>query len=114
MHELGIVRHVVNQVEKAAEDNNVGRVIKLTLEVGEVSSVVPDYFRDCFEWYKKKTKYMRDTQLELIILEGISYCTQCRKTYKTVEYGRNCPYCGSGETYLVTGNQMTIKDMLVE
>lgn len=114
MHELGIVRHVVNQVEKAAEDNNVGRVIKLTLEVGEVSSVVPDYFRDCFEWYKKKTKYMRDTQLELIILEGISYCTQCKKTYKTVEHGRNCPYCGSGETYLVTGNQMTIKDMLVE
>lgn len=114
MHELGIVKHVVEQVEKAAEENAVERVIKLTLEVGEVSSVVPDYFRDCFEWCKKKTKYMRDTQLELIILEGISYCTQCKQTYKTVEHGKTCPNCGSSETYLVTGNQMTIKDMLVE
>ena len=114
MHELGIVKHVVDQVEKAAEENNVERVLKLTLEVGEVSSVVPDYFRDCFEWYKKKTKYMRDTQLELIILEGISYCTNCKTTYKTVEHAKICPNCGSSETYLVTGNQMTIKDMLVE
>lgn len=114
MHELGIVRHVIDQVEKAAEENNVERVIKLTLEVGEVSSIVPDYFRDCFEWSKKKTKYMRDTQLELIILEGISYCTNCKNTYKTVEHAKICPHCGSSETYLVTGNQMTIKDMLVE
>lgn len=114
MHELGIVKHVIEQVEQVAEENKVERVIKLTLEVGEVSSIVPDYFRDCFEWSKKKTKYMRDTELEMIILEGISYCTKCKKTYKTVEHAKICPYCGGNETYLVTGNQMTIKDMVVE
>lgn len=114
MHELGIVRHVIDQVESAAEENNVERVLKLTLEIGEVSSIVPDYFKDCFEWSKKKTKYMQDTQLEMIIIKGISYCTACKKTYGTVEHGKVCPNCGSKETYLVTGNQMIIKDMVAE
>lgn len=113
MHELGIVKHVLEQVEKAAEENGADKVLSITLEVGEVSSIVPEYFTDCFEWAKKKTQRLKDCELKLIILEGISYCRKCKRTYKTVEYGRSCPYCGGGDTYLVTGNEMNIKDMTV-
>ena len=67
MHELGIVKHVIAQVEEAAKENDVKKVLKLTLEIGEVSSIVPQYFTDCFEWAKKKTEFMRETELELII-----------------------------------------------
>lgn len=70
MHELGIVLHVIDQVEELAKENNVSKVTHLTLEVGEVSSIVPSYFSDCFEWAKKKTEYMQDTELEMIILEA--------------------------------------------
>ena len=54
MHELGIVMQVIDQVEKAAEENAVSKVLKLRMEVGEVSSVVPELFTDCFQWAKKK------------------------------------------------------------
>lgn len=91
MHELGIVLHVIDQVEELAKENNVSKVTRLTLEVGEVSSIVPSYFSDCFEWAKKKTEYMQDTELEMIILEGISYCKDCKKTYKTTEYAKKMP-----------------------
>lgn len=74
MHELGIVLNVIDRVEEIAKENNVKKVTKLTLEIGEVSSIVPSYFSDCFEWAKKKTDYMKDTELEMIILEGLSYC----------------------------------------
>lgn len=79
MHELGIVLHVIDQVEELAKENNVSKVTRLTLEVGEVSSIVPSYFSDCFEWAKKKTEYMQDTELEMIILEGVSYCKDCKR-----------------------------------
>ena len=82
MHELGIVLNVIDRVEEIAKENNVKKVTKLTLEIGEVSSIVPSYFSDCFEWAKKKTDYMKDTELEMIILEGLSYCRDCNKTYK--------------------------------
>lgn len=88
MHELGIVLNVIDRVEEIAKENKVKEVTKLTLEIGEVSSIVPSYFSDCFEWAKKKTDYMEDTELEMIILEGLSYCRDCKKTYKTTEYAK--------------------------
>ena len=99
MHELGIVMHVVDQAEKVAVENNVERVLKLTIEVGEVSSIVPEH--------------LKDTELELILLEAVSYCRDCKKTYKTTEHAKECPHCGGNDTYLVTGNEMNIKDMEV-
>ena len=113
MHELGIVLNVIDRVEEIAKENNVKKVTKLTLEIGEVSSIVPSYFSGCFEWAKKKTDYMKDTELEMIILEGLSYCRDCKKTYKTTEYAKKCPHCGSDDTYLVTGDEMRIKDIEV-
>lgn len=113
MHELGIVMHVIGQVEKVAQENNVEKVVGLTLEVGEVSSIVPALFTDCFEWAKKRTRYLKETELRLVVLEGISYCRQCKQTYKTTAYAKQCPHCGSYDTYLLTGNEMNIKDMEV-
>jgi len=113
MHELGIVMQVVKQVEEVAAENKVEKVTKLRLEIGEVSSVVPALFTDCFEWAKKKTQFLRETRLELIILEAISYCNACKETYKTTAYAKKCPHCGSYDTYLVTGNEINIKDIEV-
>lgn len=113
MHELGIVMQVIDQVEQAAKENEVDKVLKLRMEVGEVSSVLPELFTDCFQWAKKKTVHLQETELELVILEAISYCQDCKQTYKTTAYARQCPHCGSGNTYLVTGNEINIKDIEV-
>ena len=109
MHELGIVMQVMDQVEKVAAENKVEKVTKLTLEVGEVSSVVPDLFRDCFEWAKKRTEHLKECALDLVVLEAITYCRACDSTYSTTEFGKKCPHCGSEDTYLVTGNEIKIK-----
>lgn len=113
MHELGIVMNVIKQVEQVAAENGVKQVCKLTMEVGEVSSVVPELFTDCFEWAKKKTTYLKEAELELVILEGISYCRDCKSTYSTTAYAKKCPNCGGGNTYLVTGNEINIKQLQV-
>ena len=111
MHELGIVMNVLEQVDSAAAEYNAEKVMKVTMEVGEVSSIVPDLFTDAFNWAKKKTDYLRDAELEMIIIEGRTYCQNCGETYKTTEYGKKCPHCGSYETYLLTGDQVIIKDI---
>ena len=111
MHELGIVMNVLEQVDSAAAEYKAEKVMKVTMEVGEVSSIVPDLFTDAFNWAKKKTDYLRDAELEMIIIEGRTYCQNCGETYKTTEYGKKCPHCGSYETYLLTGDQVIIKDI---
>lgn len=105
--------HFIDMVEKAAEENKAKEVVRVTLEVGEVSTIVPSYFRDCYNWAIKKTKHMQNCELDLVVIQGISYCQVCKKTYSTTETGKTCPYCGSGHTYLVTGRDVTVKDIQV-
>ena len=114
MHELGVVSHIIKEVETVAKENNVQKVISLTLEVGEVSTIVPELFTDCFEWSKKKTEYMQECELNLVILAAVTYCQDCGETYSTTKYGKTCPHCGSHNTYLITGQEVTIKDIQVE
>ena len=111
MHELGIVVKVLEQEDAAAEEYRTEKILKVTMEVGEVSSIVPDLFTDAFDWAKKKTRFAQEAELEMIIIEGRTYCKSCGETYKTTEHGKRCPYCGSYETYLLTGDQVIIKDV---
>ena len=111
MHELGIVMNVLEQVDSVAAESGADKVMKVTMEVGEVSSIVPDLFIDAFNWAKQKTDHLKEAELEMIIIEGRTYCQTCGETYKTTEHGKKCPHCGSFETYLITGDQVIIKDI---
>lgn len=35
----------------------------------------------------------------------------CNRTYSTMKYKKICPHCGSGTTYLKTGNEFNIKEI---
>ena len=48
MHELGVVFYVVKDVKKVAEENDVKHISAVTIELGEVSAVIPEYLVDCW------------------------------------------------------------------
>ena len=111
MHELGIVVKVLEQVDEAAAQYKAQKILKVTMEVGEVSTIVPDLFTDAFRWARKRTRFAQEAELEMIIIEGRTYCRACGETYRTTEFGKTCPHCGSADTYLLTGDQVIIKDV---
>ena len=113
MHELSIVMEVVKQVEKLAKENHVEKVKSVTVEVGEVSGVVKDYFVDAFNWMRSKNELLKDCELNYITIEAISYCEDCKKTYPTTRFAKECPYCHSNKTYLVSGKDFMIKQIEV-
>lgn len=113
MHELSIVFSIIDQVEEIAKDNNVSEVTALTLQIGEVSMVIPSYLEDCYNWAIQKSAYMKNCKLTIEMIEGITYCEDCQKTYKTTEFGKTCPHCQSERTYLIQGNETNIKEIEV-
>lgn len=113
MHELGVVFHCIKEVNKIAAENGVSRVNSVTVEIGEVSTVLPDLFEDCWNWAVKKETVLKDAKLIIETLPAVTHCENCLKNYPTVQYGKTCPYCGSGETYLLTGNELSIKQIEV-
>lgn len=113
MHELGVVFHCIKEVNKIAAENGVSSVNSVTVEIGEVSTVLPDLFEDCWNWAVKKETVLKDAKVIIEILPAVTHCENCLKDYPTVQYGKTCPYCGSGETYLLTGNELSIKQIEV-
>ena len=111
MHELGTVFYVIKEVENLVEEHHLSVVASVTLEIGEVSGIIPEYIVDCWNWAIKETKYLKDTEIKVEKLEAVTYCEDCGKTYSTVKYAKICPYCKSEHTYLLTGNEYNIKEI---
>ena len=72
MHELGVVFYVVKDVKAVAEQNNVDHIDSVTLEIGEVSAVIPEQLIDCWEWAKKREPITQNAELKIEILEAIN------------------------------------------
>lgn len=113
MHELGVVFYVVRDVKEVAEENQVEHVSSVTLQIGEVSGIIPEYLIDCWNWARKKEPIMEEAQLQIEEIPAVSFCQDCRQEYPTVQYARQCPHCGSEHTYLLQGNEFLIKEIEV-
>ena len=111
MHELGVVFHTLDTVKRIADENNVKRVASITVEIGAVSTVIPELFEDCWNWAVKKETVFKDAGVKIERIPAITYCEDCKKEYGTLEHGRVCPYCSSENTYLIKGNEIIIKEI---
>lgn len=114
MHELGVVFHIADSVERIAKENQAKHVHAVTVEIGEVSTVIPEYLLDVWQWNCKRVPLLTDCVLKVERIHALTYCEACGKQYDTVPQGKICPHCGSDRTYLLTGNEMNIKEIEIE
>ena len=114
MHELGVVFHIADSVEKIAAENEAEHIRKVVLEIGEVSTVIPEYLADVWKWNCKRNEMLPDCELVIERIPAVTFCQDCEKNYPTVEFGKICPNCGSENTYLITGNEVNIKEIEVD
>lgn len=113
MHELGIVFYIIRDVKKVAEENKVEHVSAVVMNIGEVSTIIPDYLTDCWRWAADKEDLLRGCELKVNTVPAVTYCEDCGKEFATVQHGKICPHCGSEHTYLLRGNEVEIKEIQV-
>ncbi|MBR6119255.1 MAG: hydrogenase maturation nickel metallochaperone HypA [Oscillospiraceae bacterium] len=114
MHEMGIVLHLAKTLDQTAEENKLTAIGKVVLQVGEVSGIMTDLFTDAWDYFKLRHSVLKDSQLVLETIPAVTWCDHCKTSYETVKYGKICPRCGSGETWLQQGNECIIKEIEAE
>ena len=113
MHELGIVFYIIKDVKKTAEEHGVSHVSAVVMDIGEVSTVVPHYLQDCWRWAADKEEMLTGCELRVNTIPAVTRCDDCHREYETVRYGKTCPYCQGGNTWLLRGNEVEIKEIIV-
>ncbi|MBO4671695.1 MAG: hydrogenase maturation nickel metallochaperone HypA [Bacteroidales bacterium] len=113
MHELGIVFYIIRDVKETALKNNVEHVNAVVMNIGEVSTVVPEYLTDCWRWAADKEEMLTGCEMKVNIIPAVTRCDGCGAEYGTVAHGKICPKCGSDRTWLLRGNEVEIKEIEV-
>lgn len=114
MHEMGVVLNIVRTAERYAKSYNVKKIGTLTLQVGELTGLVPAYVKNC--WPVATENTVLDS-CEIIIeeVEGIATCEDCGHDYRVVDNLKPqypiCPKCSGDRWKVKTGREVMIKDI---
>ena len=111
LHELGILMGIIKTVENYAVENRVGKIEKLVLQIGEISSVIPEYMRKVYPAAVEGT-LLENTQLEIEILPANAECRDCGSVFHATVTGGVCPDCGSRNMHLISGRDFFIKEIV--
>ncbi len=110
MHELGITENIVAIAVEYAEGLTVKQV---TLEIGQLSAVMPDAIRFCFDVCCRDT-VLAGATLEIIEVPGLARCRHCGTEMPLTQLWGICDRCGSVELEIIQGEELKIKEMEVE
>ncbi|MBR5292129.1 MAG: hydrogenase maturation nickel metallochaperone HypA [Clostridia bacterium] len=112
MHEMGLMDAVLRMVDRIRREQQLGPVRKITLEVGELSGVVPRFLEECYEAVAAGTPF-EGTELALEIVPGLARCEDCRSEFRPAGDVLRCPACSGEKLTPIAGKDMTIKEIEV-
>ena len=102
---------IVDQVLEVVRREGLSEVETIVLEVGAMSTVVPDYLTYYFPAAADGTM-LEKTELRIEELPAIGKCRGCGATYNIVERRAVCPDCGGKEPELLSGREFNIKEII--
>jgi len=111
LHELGVVIKVVETVEAFAHKNGVTQIDTLVLQIGALSSVIPQYVEKCYPMAIKDTM-LSETKLKIEILPANARCKACEKVFNVLKYKSVCPGCKGESLEMISGNEFLIKEII--
>jgi hydrogenase nickel incorporation protein HypA/HybF len=106
MHELGLVQEVV---AIACERAGAAKVLRVVLEVGKLSLVLPDALRFCFDVCTEGTS-AEGARLEIVEVPARARCRRCGAELILEELLAQCG-CGSSDLDWLSGAELKVTEL---
>ena len=114
MHEMSLTEGVVRILEDQAAAHGFTRVKTVWLEIGALSTVVPESMEFCFGAVAKGNPLTDGARLEIIRVPGTAWCMDCSASVVIATRIDPCPGCGGHHLTVTAGSDMRIKEVEVE
>jgi hydrogenase nickel incorporation protein HypA/HybF len=113
MHEMSIAQSLFEILKEEMIKNNARTLRSVRLRIGQLSAVVPESLSFCFQVMTEGTE-MEGAELlmDIIPLEG--KCRACSKSFEIEDYAFKCPHCSSPEIDTISGQDLSIVEMVVD
>ncbi len=114
MHELSYVIGFINIALKELKQHPYDIPVKLVVEVGEMTGVLPEYLHKYFPIAAKDTP-LSDASLEVISIPVEVVCDACGTSYHPDRSNSYCcPACGEKKATLLHGRECKVKQLEVK
>lgn len=110
MHELGICDALLRQVDGIVKDEQLEGVNSVTIEIGSLSGVMPNFMADCWQAVIDGTKY-QDTELIINEKAGTAQCMDCGDEFTARIEKLKCPKCGGTRLVPLSGTDLELQEI---
>ncbi len=114
MHELAIVRNLVEVLEKEAIVRQAKRITAIRLKFSPFSGFDADDVQFSFDIVKKEKPIMSDAILTVIIEKGIVTCNKCSNKFEVEELPNICPNCDSIDLTPLVSTDLVLESYDIE
>lgn len=110
MHEMSITQGIIDLCLQHAGDHAVR---SLKVEIGQLSSVVPEAIEFCFEACSRGT-LLEGARLDIVRIPGKGHCQECGAETALTELFATCGNCNSYQVRIIAGEEMRVTEIEVE
>ena len=114
MHEVHLVRAIVETVEKKAAAQGAKRVKSVRIRFNPLTSHSADHVQFSFDVVKAESPLVSGAELKLNEVEPLLRCDKCGHTFEGEHLPEVCPKCGSVEVKAVNSTDMVLEGFEVE
>lgn len=110
MHEMGLADAMMKTVARLVKNEGDVVVRSITVELGDLSGVVPRFLSECWEAVADGTPFA-ETELILHSVPATARCLDCGETFVIRTDDLRCPACRSDKLKPLSGQDMTIAEI---
>ena len=107
MHEVSIIENVIKIVSEKAVENNLTKVNKVSLKIGELSGVMSESLNFAFENCIVGT-IMEGAKLEIERVKARAKCTDCEQEFPINHFNKLCPSCKRIYSSIISGYELYV------
>ena len=116
MHELSVMKRIVETVLSVQQQEPLGKITALTLLVGEGRNFVQEWVQNYFDMLAKDSP-VEGAKVKLENVPMTGKCLNCGEIYRISVHGKSdicCPKCDGEKYELCTGYEIILKNVELE
>lgn len=109
MHEVSIVRDIINTLEEEYKER-FSKISSVKIEAGLLCNVQPILIQNAFEALVMEDSRLENIDLQVVLLPIIAHCKSCSKDFE-VKLHRFVCECGTPSREIVQGEELRISQV---